>query len=90
MGAARGRDDPAALSGIRKYSLSIRGHRTSVSLEAPFFDELDAIARRRGLARAGLIAEIDAARPASTNLSSALRLYVLDWLKNANGEAGRR
>lgn len=67
----------------RKRSVAIRGHRTSFSLEQPFYDELVAIAGRRGIATAALVVEIDAARDDGTNLSSALRLYVLDWLKRA-------
>jgi len=66
---------------IRKRSVSIRGHRTSFSLEQPFFDEIANIATTRGMALAALVAEIDATRPRTTNLSSALRIYVLNWLK---------
>jgi predicted DNA-binding ribbon-helix-helix protein len=66
---------------VRKRSVSIRGHRTSYSLEQPFYDELLAIAGDRQIALAALIAEIDASRPREANLSSALRLYVLEWAK---------
>lgn len=69
------------MSPVRKRSVSIRGHRTSYSLEQPFFDDLVAIAAERQIALAALIAEIDAARPRDANLSSALRLHVLDWAK---------
>jgi len=71
------------LSVVRKRSVSIRGHRTSYSIEQPFFDELSAIASERGLSLAGLIAEIDEARGRDTNLSSALRLFVLEQAKTA-------
>ncbi|TIP81914.1 MAG: aryl-sulfate sulfotransferase, partial [Mesorhizobium sp.] len=47
----------------------------------PFFDDLVAIAAARKLALAALVAEIDEGRPRDANLSSALRLYVLDWAK---------
>jgi len=67
------------MSAVRKHSVTIRGHRTSFSLEDAFFIELEAIAARLCIPLAALIAEIDAARPRSTNLSSALRLYVLEW-----------
>lgn len=60
---------------INKRSVDIAGHRTSVSLEAPFWDALAAIAKRRNLSVNQLIAEIDKER--DTNLSSALRVYVL-------------
>lgn len=69
------------MSGIVKRSVSIRGHRTSFSLERPFHDELAQIAAERGIALAALVGEIDQARPRDTNLSSALRLHVLGWLK---------
>ncbi|MBY8915743.1 ribbon-helix-helix domain-containing protein [Nitratireductor sp. L1-7-SE] len=69
------------MSRIAKRSVSIRGHRTSVSLEAPFLEELEAIARRRKMSLAALIAELDARRDEESNLSSELRLYVLHDLK---------
>lgn len=69
------------MSLVRKRSVTIRGHRTSYSLEAPFFDDLVAIAGERGMTLAALVAEVDASRPRGANLSSALRLYVLDWAK---------
>ncbi|HVG82470.1 MAG TPA: ribbon-helix-helix domain-containing protein [Methylomirabilota bacterium] len=64
---------------LRKRSVVIQGHRTSLSLEKPFWDALKEIATRRGLSLARLIAEIDAAR--SGNLSSAARVYVLDAMR---------
>lgn len=67
---------------IRKRSATLRGHRTSFSLEDAFWDELKAIAAARALPLAALVAEIDASRDSTGNLSSALRLYVLDWLKS--------
>jgi predicted DNA-binding ribbon-helix-helix protein len=66
---------------VEKRSVTIRGHRTSFSLEKPFFDDLAAIAAERGLSLAALVAEIDESRPRAANLSSALRLHVLDWAK---------
>jgi predicted DNA-binding ribbon-helix-helix protein len=66
---------------IRKYSTTLHGHRTSFSLEPAFHDELKIIADRRGLPVAALIREIDDGRGVEGNLSSALRLHVLEWLK---------
>lgn len=63
-----------------KRSVTIAGHTTSVSLEAPFWEFLKTIAAAEGRSLAALIADIDERR--GTNLSSALRLYVLDWLQN--------
>jgi predicted DNA-binding ribbon-helix-helix protein len=67
---------PANTSGIVKRSVSIAGHRTSVSLEAPFWEALSRIARERGLSVQACIAEIDRGR-GENNLSSAIRVYVL-------------
>jgi predicted DNA-binding ribbon-helix-helix protein len=75
------------LSLVAKHSVSIRGHRTSFSLEQPFFDDLLAIAAARDIALAALVAEIDAARPREANLSSAIRVHVLAWAKR---QAGRQ
>ncbi|CAN0655982.1 ribbon-helix-helix domain-containing protein [Nitratireductor aquimarinus] len=69
------------MSGIAKRSVSIRGHRTSISLEKPFLQELEAIARRQNMPLATLIAEVDENRSADNNLSSELRLHVLRDLK---------
>lgn len=71
-----------------KRSVTIRGHRTSFSLEQPFLDELQTIAATRGISLAALVGEIDEARPRLTNLSSALRIHVLSWLKDHAGRAG--
>lgn len=67
---------------LRKHSVSIRGHATSYTLEDPFFELIEQIAATRKLSVAALIAEIDSGRDKSINLSSALRLHVLDWLKS--------
>lgn len=69
------------MNAVVKRSVSIRGHRTSYSLEQPFYDELAALAAERDMPLATLVASIDEERPRDTNLSSALRLYVLADLK---------
>ena len=66
------------MSTVIKRSVAIRGHRTSLSLEQPFFDRLVVIAARRRISLAALIAEVDDARPKDANLSSALRIHVLE------------
>ena len=67
---------------MRKRSVTIDGHRTRVSLEDAFWAELSAIAEQRGLSLNALVAEIDQAAAARRgNLSSALRLFVLDELR---------
>ena len=69
------------MSGVLKRSVTIGGHRTSISLETEFSDELERIASERGISFSALIAAIDAARDPATNLSSAIRLFVLADLK---------
>ena len=70
---------PAASAAIVKRSIAIAGHRTSVSLEGAFWRELKALARRRGASVSALVASIDAERK-SANLSSAIRVFVLEAL----------
>jgi predicted DNA-binding ribbon-helix-helix protein len=69
---------------IKKRSVLIAGHATSLSLEAEFWSALQAIARRRGLSLNRLVASVDLAR--TGNLSSALRVFVLDCCRR--GELG--
>lgn len=65
------------MSGVLvKHSVEIAGHRTSISLEEPFWTALKDIAAERAVTVRALVAEIDAAR-GSSNLSSAIRLFVL-------------
>lgn len=65
---------------IVKRSVVVAGHRTSVSLEGPFWDELKRIAETRRVSLNQLVAEVDGRRQG--NLSSALRLLVLQTLKD--------
>ncbi len=71
--------EPAPRIGIVKRSLTIKGHRTSVSLERAFWDGLCRIAAARALPIAALVAEIDVQRQGA-NLSSAIRVFVLETL----------
>jgi predicted DNA-binding ribbon-helix-helix protein len=71
---------------MAKRSLTVAGHRTSISLEDPFWDGLAAIAASRRQSVAAVVASIDRGRPAGTNLSAAIRVAVLDWYrKQAKG-----
>ena len=63
---------------MRKRSVVIAGHRTSVSLENAFWDGLKTIAGQRGETVNQIVTKIDGQR--SGNLSSAIRLFVLDAL----------
>jgi len=60
-----------------KHSLTLRGHRTSVSLEPDFWDAFREIAERRGMGINALAAEIDVTREADEGLATAIRLFVL-------------
>tara|TARA_R110000868_G_scaffold11981_26_gene58181 strand:- start:2231 stop:2461 length:231 start_codon:yes stop_codon:yes gene_type:complete len=68
---------------LKKHSISIEGHRTSISLEDAFWTGLQDIARAREVSLQSLIREVDEARTAgltdlpSENLSSAIRVMVL-------------
>lgn len=65
-----------------KKSVIIAGrHYTSISLEKEFFDELLNICSRRNISLNQLITEIDTGRSEKNNLSSAVRIYVLNNLK---------
>jgi predicted DNA-binding ribbon-helix-helix protein len=82
---------------MRKHSVYIHGHRTSISLERAFWAQLTALARERGLSINALVGEVDRDR-GDTNLSSALRVFILiELLKRpchcggcATADAGRR
>jgi len=64
-----------------KHSLTLRGHRTSVSLEADFWDAFREIAAARGQAINTLAIEIDEARCADSGLASAIRIFVLNHFR---------
>jgi predicted DNA-binding ribbon-helix-helix protein len=77
----RDRSDQACA--MRKRSIAINGHRTSISLEPAFWAALERLARRDGRSLPSLIADIDRGRLKETpapGLASALRLYALDRL----------
>lgn len=69
-------DDPAAM---RKHSVLVAGHATSLSLENAFWQEFKEIAARKGTPLNRQITEIDYRRPG--NLSSAIRVFVLRELR---------
>jgi predicted DNA-binding ribbon-helix-helix protein len=75
-----GRDTAVTNAAIVKRSVRIAGHATSISLEAAFWQGLCDIAAARRVSVNALLAAIDAARDG--NLSSAIRLFVLDGARN--------
>lgn len=67
---------------LKKRSIVIAGHATSVSLEPEFWDVLKAIAEARAVSLNQLVAEIDQGR--SGNLSSAIRVFVLGEVRRGH------
>ncbi|HVZ13385.1 MAG TPA: ribbon-helix-helix domain-containing protein [Bauldia sp.] len=68
---------------MSKRSLTIAGHRTSISLEDPFWNALAEMAAARQISVAALVAEVDRDRSPATNLSAAIRVAVLSWYRRA-------
>jgi predicted DNA-binding ribbon-helix-helix protein len=68
------------MSTLRKRSINLSGHATSLALEPEFWAILESMAAKKGLSLAGLIGQIDQARPGQL-LASACRLAVLAHLQ---------
>ena len=75
-------------SPVVKRSIVIAGHKTSVSLEDAFWQGLKVIAGERGVTLSDLVAAIDKERRQG-NLSSAIRLFVLDHYRSRAYADGR-
>jgi predicted DNA-binding ribbon-helix-helix protein len=71
---------------VAKRSIAVGNHKTSVTLEAAFWNGLKAIASDRNLTLSELVTAIDSERP-NANLSSAIRLFVLDHYRTMTGAA---
>lgn len=82
MGTTRTNDIAQKITNltIRKRSVTINGHATSVSMEQTFWDHLNIIATRENKSLNQLITNIDAARAGRGNLSSALRVFIVQDL----------
>ncbi|MFC5738319.1 ribbon-helix-helix domain-containing protein [Sinirhodobacter huangdaonensis] len=76
------------MSRPRKHSLTLHGHRTSVSLEDEFWTGLREIAAGRGLGINEIVTEIDDARVTESGLATAIRLAVLRHYRARAGSAG--
>ncbi|MGA8177565.1 MAG: ribbon-helix-helix domain-containing protein [Pseudolabrys sp.] len=74
-------------SQVVKRSVAIDGHKTSISLEEAFWSSLKAIAQTQGATVAQTVTTIDKTREQG-NLSSAVRLFVLDYVRN--GQTGKQ
>ncbi len=64
-----------------KRSLTLQGHRTSVSLEDEFWQAFRDIARKKDIPINVLAANIDAKRDPETGLASAIRVFILNWYR---------
>lgn len=73
----------ARTSGNQKHSVTVRGHRTSITLEPEFWESLKEISAASATSLNELIANIDAGNP--ENLSGALRVFVLNYYKQRHG-----
>ena len=67
---------------LKKRSISIAGHATSITLEPEFWQALEQITVREKITLPQLVKQIDSTREPKTNLSSAIRVYILSHLKN--------
>jgi predicted DNA-binding ribbon-helix-helix protein len=76
-------------SPVVKRSIVIAGHKTSVSLEDAFWSGLKDVAATRNMTLSDLVGSIDADRRQG-NLSSAIRLFVLDHYRSQLGERGKQ
>ena len=65
-------------STVAKRSIVVDGHKTSVSVEDIFWISLKEVAKEEAMTISNLVGSIDAKRVAGANLSSAIRVYVLD------------
>ncbi|MBO9445145.1 ribbon-helix-helix domain-containing protein [Ruegeria sp. R14_0] len=65
-----------------KRSLTLKGHRTSVSLEDEFWRAFRDIAEEKNQPINALAADIDVARDPGTGLASAIRVFVLNWYRD--------
>lgn len=70
-------------TGPQKHSLTLRGHRTSVTLEPEFWQAFRDIAAEKDIAVNALASQIDATRDPDTGLASAIRVYVLQHFRKA-------
>lgn len=67
-----------------KRSLTLKGHRTSVSLEDEFWQAFREIAKTKDIPINVLAAEIDVSRDPETGLASAIRVFILNWYQQQN------
>ena len=66
---------------MKKHSITIKGHKTSITLEAEFWNELKFISQKENKPIQQIITEIDSVCD-NKNLSSRIRIFILNYLKN--------
>lgn len=66
---------------MKKHSITIKGHKTSITLEAEFWNELKLISQKENKSIQQIITEIDSVCD-NKNLSSSIRIFILNYLKN--------
>ncbi len=74
---------------MRKRSITIHGHRTSIAIEPEFWAVIDIAIAKSGRSKAAFIAALDDERIAKNSpygLASYLRLFALDFVQNSHGE----
>lgn len=76
-----GRGAPHAMSWLVKRSFTLAGHRTSVALEAEFWEVLEKMAATQGRSLAALVSEVDADRSSDRPLASSLRVHAMKWVR---------
>ncbi len=79
MGRSQNDAGAGMTASLRKRSVTIAGHSTSLSLEEEFWNELRKVAAQRGVSLNALVASVDEGR--AGNLSSTLRVFVLDCFR---------
>jgi len=72
-------------STVVKRSVVVAGQKTSISIEDAFWSELKSLARRQNRTVSDLVHSINSARGEGANLSSAVRVYILDQLRSRVG-----
>ena len=66
---------------IKKHSVTIKGHETSIALEPEFWNELKIISKKTNKSIQQIITAIDETNN-NKNLSSQIRIFILDYIKN--------
>ncbi len=72
-------------SSVIKHSIVVNGRKTSISIEEAFWTSLKQIATEQGMTLSQLVGAIRAEKTSGSNLSSAIRVYILNWFRSPTG-----